>query len=114
MSIATQFYLLQYKNWKLQLRKKLVTALEFGIPVVLCIVMVLIRSIVQVTEYPDPTYFPSYPIDELPSELVSVMSPKIKTVGLAYTPQTNVTTEIINGIYGHLRNQYVGPSLICE
>ena len=109
MSIATQFYLLQYKSWKLQFRKKLVTLFEFLIPVLLCLLMVMIRSVVVVTDYPEPTYFPSFPIDLLPSGLVN---PLTMTAALAYTPKTPLTDIIMAGVKSSLQPQLTTPPFV--
>ena len=114
MSILTQFYLLQYKNWKLQFRKKVVTTFEILIPAILCLLMVSIRRLVVVTEYPEPQTFKTYDIDGLPNVTVYSLSPEIQTIGLAYTPQTAITSQIMAGVYGYLHDAYNGPSIIRE
>lgn len=101
MTILTQFYLLQYKNWKLQFRKKLVTAIEILIPIILCLLMVSIRTLVDVKEFTKPTYFPSYAIDKLPKFLVDDFKHNVTpnaTILLMYTPQTIYTTMTMNQV----------------
>lgn len=109
MEVFTQLYLLQYKNWKLQFRRKLVTVLELIIPVALCALLVVIRHLVDVTEYKSPTNFPSYRIDDLPKVLVEKFRP-IKafspTIGLAYTPNNSYTTEIMKRVHDKIIPSY--------
>lgn len=114
MGILTQFYLLQYKNWKLQFRKKAVTVFEILIPVLLCLLMVSIRTLVKVTEYPDAQTFPSYDVNGLPNTTVYSVSPFIQTLGLAYTPKTPITNQIMAGVHGYLHDSINGPSVICK
>ena len=112
MSIVTQFYLLQYKSWKLRYRKKLVTLFEFFIPVLLCLLMVIIRSTVVVTEYPEPTYFPSFHIGLLPQNLIAYTNPVTFTVILAYTPKTPVTDELMRRVADSLHPSPLSPRFV--
>lgn len=99
MSITTQFYLLQYKNWKLQFRKKLTTIFEILIPVILCLLMVAIRTLVDVTPHYETTTFPAFKVDGVPEALKNrLTNPKLGLwgTGIAYTPKTNITDRIIN------------------
>lgn len=113
MSVLNQFYLLQYKNWRLQYRRKLVTALEIILPVAFCLLIAALRGLVKVKEFPNPTVFPSYEIDSFPPELVTSMNPAY--IGLGYTPRTVVTSAIMNQVAGRLQNVDTGPAFIlCE
>lgn len=67
MSCLEKFYLLQYKNWKLQYRKKLVTLAEIIIPVLLCLTMVGIRSFVPVSPVREDKIFHHFYIEKFPS-----------------------------------------------
>lgn len=118
-SIVTQFYLLQYKSWKLQLRKKVVTLFEILIPVSLCMLMVSIRTLVKVNEYPDPTYFPSYSMDSIPEYLVETMTPpnsnsSSAVIGVAFTPKTSITNSIMARVQGYLFDPTNGPAVLCK
>lgn len=111
MSIVTKFYLLQYKNWKLQFRKKVVTVLEILIPFLFCMLMVAVRTLVQVTEFPDPTYFPSYSVDKISAQLMDRRYPTgvPRIMGLAYAPQTTLTNTIMNKVTAKLLDPDDGP-----
>lgn len=56
----SKFTLLMWKNWILQWRHKLQTVIEILVPVVFSSLLVLIRSLVNPTDWPDVTTF--YPI----------------------------------------------------
>ena len=100
MAIATQLYLLQYKSWKLQFRKKLVTIFELLIPVVLCLLLVLIRSQSEVVDHPEATVFPSRLIDSLPFSSLQLNPLK---GSLAYAPKTSVTDQIMAGLRSSIK-----------
>ncbi|XP_049855750.1 phospholipid-transporting ATPase ABCA3 isoform X1 [Schistocerca gregaria] len=53
----TKFQLLLWKNWVLQIRHPLQTVLEILIPVIFCLLIVLVRSIVDPTTYNEPTTY---------------------------------------------------------
>lgn len=110
MSIINKFYLLQYKNWKLQFRKKLVTVLEITIPALFCLMMMALRTLVIVYDYPDPTYYPSYSVDKIPQALFEKMYPVgvPPFFGLAYTPQTSLTNSIMGNTAAKLIDSQIG------
>ena len=89
METLTQFYLLQYKNWKLQYRKKLVTFIEIILPVVLCVLMVSIRTLIVVNHYPNATRYEPYALDEVLNKNWSVVP---------YTPNTAYTAQIMQNL----------------
>ncbi|KAF6019162.1 ABCA3 [Bugula neritina] len=103
MAILTQFYLLQYKSWKLQFRKKLVTAVEILVPILLCLVMMAIRVAVKEETVDTATHYPSYSVDEWPFELLFSLDPSVNgNYGLGYTPKTPVTKRIMEEMSGNL------------
>ena len=100
MSIFTQFYLLQYKNWKLQFRKKAITVFEILIPVLLCLLMVSIRTLVDVNDFGTTTY-DAFRVDGVPNGLRKKLTFPNTTfwgTGIAYTPKTAVTDRIMNRV----------------
>lgn len=109
MSIATQFYLLQYKNWKLQFRRKLVTVFEILLPALFCLLTVSLRTLVEVDEFKEPIHYPSYSVDYMPPDLIKSMNPYNRVIGLAYTPKTLTTETLMGKVCGKLINLDTGP-----
>lgn len=60
-----KFKLLLRKNFIIQSRSKLQTALEILIPVAFCSVLVIIRSLVDITRYDNPIYYKGLQMDNL-------------------------------------------------
>lgn len=101
MSILTQFYLLQYKNWKLQFRSKISTVLEILIPVALCLLMVSIRTLVDVNEFPNATRYDAFDVNGVPNglrEKLTLPNTTMWGTGIAYTPKTPTTDRIMQNV----------------
>lgn len=60
-----KFKLLLRKNFIIQSRSKLQTALEVLIPVAFCSVLVIIRSLVDIKRYDNPIYYKGLQMDNL-------------------------------------------------
>ncbi|ELU00468.1 hypothetical protein CAPTEDRAFT_187826, partial [Capitella teleta] len=96
-----QFKLLLWKNWLLQKRKKLLTAFEIGVPVLFAVVIMLVRQLVDATQYNDITTWPQLPIgDDLPAGLRPL--PGIDSWSLAFVPDTNLTQGIMRNAANRL------------
>ncbi|XP_063587850.1 uncharacterized protein LOC134765237 [Penaeus indicus] len=74
-SVGSKFWLLLWKNWLLQRRKKLQTVIEVVLPVVFCILLVIIRDLAPSDNFPEPTFFKPFSIDELPVNLTPSVGP---------------------------------------
>ena len=117
MSIITQFYLLQYKNWKLQFRKKLVTAFEIILPALFCLLVAGLRTLVIVNDFTDPTLFPTYGINRLPDSLISKMNSTAQpnTIGIGFTPNTATVVSLMENVRSKLVNtDTLTISIICK
>ncbi|KAF2368205.1 hypothetical protein FHG87_001042 [Trinorchestia longiramus] len=68
-SSGRKFLLLLWKNWLLQRRNVLQTIAELVLPVVFCVVLVVIRGLAPSDVYPEPTTFPTFSLNKLPSDL---------------------------------------------
>ena len=97
MRAGTQFLLLQYKHWKIQFRKKVVTFFQIIIPVLFCLLLVGIRRTVTVTKYDSGTTFPSYSIYAIHESLPGLVSQTISetVIRLAYTPNTTLVNDVM-------------------
>nr|XP_045614978.1 phospholipid-transporting ATPase ABCA3-like isoform X2 [Procambarus clarkii] len=65
-----KFWLLLWKNWMLQRRKKIQTVVEVFLPVVFCVLLVIIRDLAPYGVIPNPTFYEPFSISELPTNLV--------------------------------------------
>ncbi|XP_069987460.1 uncharacterized protein [Penaeus vannamei] len=74
-AVGSKFWLLLWKNWLLQRRKKLQTVIEVVLPVVFCILLVIIRDLAPSDNYPEPTFFKPFSISELPVNLTPSVGP---------------------------------------
>jgi len=63
--------------------------------VLLCLVMVSLRSLIDVNTFPNATTFPPYSVDTLPYSKSPFL---LLTNGLAYTPDTPITKNIMTGV----------------
>ncbi|XP_042876783.1 phospholipid-transporting ATPase ABCA3-like isoform X3 [Penaeus japonicus] len=74
-SAGSKFWLLLWKNWLLQRRKKFQTVIEVVLPVVFCMLLVVIRDLAPSDNFPEPTFFKPFSIDELPVNLTPSVGP---------------------------------------
>lgn len=65
MQLWTKFRLLLWKNWLIQRRHPLQSCLEIIVPVLCTAVLVLLRSLVRIVEYPDEWHYPAVSINTL-------------------------------------------------
>lgn len=56
-----------WKNYLLQWRHKVQMIIEVMVPVLLCCILVIIRSLVDPVEFTEPTFFVPFRIDSLES-----------------------------------------------
>lgn len=61
----SKFYLLMWKNWLLQWRHKVQSLVEILLPVLFSALLVLIRSLVDPEDFPEPTNFKALEISTL-------------------------------------------------
>ena len=115
MGFLNKFYLLQYKNWKLQMRKKKTTVAEVLIPVSFCILMMAIRTLVEVNDNKEPTTYPEFSVNKFDSLLFEPTSLPIGKLrlGLAYTPKTNSTGAIMARLAARLQSAD-GPAFVSS
>ncbi|KAK8753744.1 hypothetical protein OTU49_001413 [Cherax quadricarinatus] len=64
-----KFWLLLWKNWTLQRRRKIQTVVEVALPVVFCVLLVIIRDLAPYGDFPEPTYYKPFNISGLPENL---------------------------------------------
>ncbi|XP_068200893.1 phospholipid-transporting ATPase ABCA3-like isoform X1 [Palaemon carinicauda] len=64
-----KFWLLLWKNWLLQRRRKIQSVIEVVLPIVFCILLVVIRDLAPSENFPEPTHYKPFDINELPANL---------------------------------------------
>ncbi|XP_063839916.1 phospholipid-transporting ATPase ABCA3-like isoform X2 [Scylla paramamosain] len=64
-----KFWLLLWKNWILQRRRKIQTVLEVVVPLVFCVLLVVIRDLAPYGVFPNATHYNAFPITSLPDTL---------------------------------------------
>ncbi|XP_060066248.1 phospholipid-transporting ATPase ABCA3-like [Ylistrum balloti] len=104
MGKTSQFLLLTWKNWIIQKRKKLVTAFEILLPVGFAALLVVIRSLVKIEAIDTSTTWPSFPLEENASRLVS--APKREII---FSPNQTVIVDLMNTVA-----QQVGPTFTVQ
>jgi len=116
MSSAAQFGLLLWKNWLLQKRRIIVTALQILIPVLIAFVLLVLRMLVKSNFIATPTIWDSFDAITWP-ENVTLMIPGMQKPmpwQLLYAPNTSMdakniavsATRMLNmipkGMYAHI------------
>ncbi|KAG7167085.1 ATP-binding cassette sub-family A member 3-like 1 [Homarus americanus] len=64
-----KFWLLLWKNWILQRRRKIQTLVEVLLPVVFCVLLVVIRDLAPYGIFLQPTYYKPFEVSQLPANL---------------------------------------------
>ncbi|KAK4312219.1 hypothetical protein Pmani_016341 [Petrolisthes manimaculis] len=64
-----KFWLLLWKNWILQKRKKIQTILEVLVPVVFCALLVVIRDLAPYAVFSKPTHYQPFSVSSFPANL---------------------------------------------
>ncbi|XP_053658365.1 phospholipid-transporting ATPase ABCA3-like [Anopheles marshallii] len=92
-----KFILLLWKNWIIQKRHYVQTLFEILIPAIACVVLIVVRGLVDADVYDEPTTWKPLEINtvrHMMPELNPNITPPI-TFMLAYSPQTPLTERIM-------------------
>ena len=92
MGFLSQLKLLLWKNWLLQKRKICVSIFEVLLPVSFALLIVMIRTLVEVTDEPNVT---NYTADATIFNATKANFPESNMI-LGYAPQNTETTEVMN------------------
>ena len=98
MALGRQFLLLLWKNWTLQKRKVCVTVFEILIPLFFGTILVLIRLLVNTTDYPTNTTWPTQNVTRDP--IINYVNPDI-----LYAPNETVINKIMAVVLSSVNNQ---------
>nr|KAF6365697.1 hypothetical protein mPipKuh1_000030 [Pipistrellus kuhlii] len=117
MAVLRQLSLLLWKNYTLQKRKILVTALELLLPLLFSGILIWLRLKIQSENVPKATIYPSQPIRELP--LFFSFPPPGGAWELAYIPSQSdavktVTETARRALVINLRGEAAGGPSLCE
>lgn len=103
-----KFVLLMWKNWILQYRRPLQTAVEIIAPVLFSFLLVVIRSLVDPEENPPKIYDPFFPIDinTFLNNGTSNSTAYLRNWTLAYSPSPNTaidrTMDIFKAVFANV------------
>ena len=97
---ANQFLLLLWKNYTLQKRRVISTIFEIGVPVLISLILIAIRTKVDYIVYSEPTLYNSYPIERLPGNLTR--SALQSTWQMAYSPNVPLVDRIMTEVVKNL------------
>lgn len=97
MGLARQIGLLMWKNWLLQKRRICVSIFEILLPVAFAIIFLIIRSLVQSTDKPVSTYYPS-------SSIILSKSLFQNNSVIGFAPNTSETIKVMKYVHSMLEN----------
>lgn len=89
-----KFLLLSWKNWIIQLRHPIQTLFEVLVPVLVCALLILIRGLVEVEEFPDDLKFNPLLASNISGDVFLSYNQKV----LAFSPENPVLGEIVGKV----------------
>ena len=105
MAVFGQFFLLLKKNWILQKRKPIATTLEILLPTLFSLILIIIRQVVDVEHFNEPTTWDDFNVDHFRDDLVpysSVITGLPTRWRLYYAPTNNITSSIMTEVSAKL------------
>ncbi len=113
-----QFLLLLWKNWLLQKRRKVLTAFEIGLPVVMSLILLVFRQIVDTRTYSEPRVWDAFSVETfkntfrspLPTNCTStfICTGEPEAWKLAYSPNGTAADNITNQVASKLELSFTG------
>lgn len=94
-----KFLLLSWKNWIIQIRHPIQTVVEVLVPIVVCTLVIVIRSLVDSAEYTDDFKYPSFSTESIGEVL------QLQDVNrfLAYSPRNAILESLVNNVATQLQ-----------
>jgi ATP-binding cassette, subfamily A (ABC1), member 3 len=86
-----KFLLLSWKNWIIQLRHPIQTIFEVVVPVLVCSLLILIRSLTEVTDFPNEFRYPSQSV----SNITRVLQIGGFEAQIAYSPKNPIINSLV-------------------
>lgn len=88
-----KFLLLSWKNWVIQIRHPVQTVFEVLVPVFVCTLLILIRGLVDITEFPEDFRYTPFTTNAIGDvRLLAGFNQ------LAYSPQNPVLESLVNRV----------------
>ncbi|XP_072043597.1 phospholipid-transporting ATPase ABCA3-like [Amphiura filiformis] len=112
---ANQFVLLLWKNYTLQKRKVISTIFEIGLPVLISVILIAIRTKVDYIKYTEPTLYDGYSIQDLPGNLSRNRNPVISLPSkwqMAYSPNVLLVDRIMEKVVYNLKGNIFKSRLV--
>ncbi|XP_058116458.1 phospholipid-transporting ATPase ABCA3-like [Anopheles ziemanni] len=100
-----KFILLLWKNWIIQKRHYVQTLFEILIPVIACVVLIVVRGLVDADVYDEPTTWNPLETNTI-RHMLPELNPNITppfTLLLAYSPQSPLTDRIMQRAVEHIQ-----------
>lgn len=111
-----KFLLLLSKNWKLQVRRPIVTFFEILLPTLFCLILLAVRTSVSSSVVTTATQFPSYSVSGFSDSLMQTFTlPKLGLcyMTVAYAPNTSLTQRIVGDALDRIHSStHYGPAAI--
>ncbi|XP_038067464.1 ATP-binding cassette sub-family A member 3-like [Patiria miniata] len=103
-----QLLLLTWKNYVLQKRHWIRTLFEIGVPILVSLLLIWLRTIVDYTNFTKPDVYAGYPIDSLPSNLTRVNFPGPFPTAwrMAYTPNGTAENRVMGFVVDNLQYSF--------
>lgn len=101
-----KMYLLQSKNFKLHVQRKILTCVEFLIPVLLTLNLVVARGFVSPTHTANVKHYASLNI-----QLINLY--RKGGIGVAYVPKTAATERIMESVQQYF-TKTGSPKVVCK
>lgn len=98
------FFILIWKNFKLQVRPRWVTPVELLIPVLLMLLLVLTRHLISVEQGMEETVFEPYDINVLPEQYYNTS----KEYRIYYAPSSDYLDDIMMSVASYLNVSITG------
>lgn len=89
-----KFLLLSWKNWIIQLRHPIQTVFEVLVPILVCSLLIVIRSLTEVTDFPNEFRYPSQSVSNISSVLAL---PGFEAL-LFYSPKNAIIDRLVSNV----------------
>lgn len=106
MGSVLHIFFLIWKNFKLQLRHRWITAIELIIPVFLMFLLILSRIFYPVERQEVETVFDAYDLNSLPPEFFNTTA--TKNISLYYSPTSTFLDDVMLDISSFLNITVLG------
>lgn len=89
-----KFLLLSWKNWIIQIRHPIQTIFEVLVPVFICALLIFIRSLVEIIEYPEDFRYNPFSTTSV-GAVRTIVGVNLQ---LAYSPRNEILDALVNRV----------------